>query len=287
MLSHTIQVIPAIASEYPDALRILSDLPDPIYAIGDVSLLQKRLVSIVGTRNPTSYGLRTTRALATAFVNHDYGIVSGMARGIDSCAHRTALDAGGATVAILGTGIDVPYPVGHTELHRAISESGLVLSENPPGQRAYQGAFPRRNRIIAALGKATIVVEAGHKSGAKNTAKHAQDLSKNLGCVPGPIDSEQSAGTNHLLRDGEAALIASIEDALTLAGVTNVKQVEPSLLNELDARVWSAIGCETLTVDTIAVRASLSTRDCLASITSLELSGLVESLLTGEVRRRI
>jgi DNA processing protein len=286
VISQNIQVISATASHYPDALRILPDVPDPIYAIGDVSLFDKPLVSIVGTRNPTAYGLRTARALACAFVKHDYAIVSGMARGIDSAAHRTALDSGGSTIAVLGTGVDVPYPVGHTELHRAISQRGLILSENPPGQRAYKGAFPKRNRIIAALGRATIVVEAGHKSGAKNTASHAQSLFKSLGCIPGPIDSEQSAGTNHLIRDG-ATLIPTIEDALSLAGVQNVKQVEPFQLNELDARVWSAVGCETLSVDAIAVRARLSTRDCLASITSLELSGLVESLITGEVRRRI
>lgn len=287
MISQHINIIHSGAPQYPAALAVLADVPDPIYAIGDVSILDKPLVSIVGTRNPTSYGLRTTRALTSAFVSHGYAVVSGMARGIDAAAHRTALDCGGSTVAVLGTGIDVPYPVGHSELHRAISERGLVLSENPPGQAAHQGAFPKRNRIIAALGRATIVVEAGHKSGAKNTAKHAQAMFKNLGCVPGPIDSEQSAGTNHLLRDNEAVLIASIEDALTLAGVKNVKQVEPFQLDELDARVWSAIGPETLSVDAIALRTGLSTRDCLSSITSLELSGMVETLLTGEARRRV
>jgi DNA processing protein len=285
-MSQHIQIIPSSAPNYPHALRILPDVPDPIYAIGDVSLLEKPLVSIVGTRNPTSYGLRTTRALTAAFVKHDYAIVSGMARGIDSTAHRTALESSGSTIAVLGTGIDVPYPVGHTELHRAISERGLVISENPPGQRAHQGAFPKRNRIIAALGRATIVVEAGHKSGAKNTANHARELHKTVGCIPGPIDSDQSAGTNHLIRDG-ATLIPTIEDALSLAGVENVKQVEPYHLNEIDARVWSAIGCETLTVDAIAMRVRLPTRDCLSSITSLELSGMVETLMTGEVRRRL
>ena len=286
MISHNIQIIPASASHYPDALRILPDIPDPIYAIGDVSLLQKPLVSIVGTRNATSYGLRTTRALASAFVKNGFGIVSGMARGIDSAAHHAALESGGSTVAVLGTGVDVPYPVGHTELHRVISERGLIISENAPGQRAHKGAFPKRNRIIAALGRPTIVVEAGAKSGARNTANHAIEMALDLACVPGPIDSPQSAGTNILLRDG-AKVIATVEDALNLAGVRNVKQIEPFHLNELDARVWSAIGCETLSVDTIATRSGLSTRECLASITSLELSGMVETLLTGEVRRRV
>jgi DNA processing protein len=285
VISRRIATIAASAPEYPQGLRDLAVVPDSIFAIGDLGILEMPLVSIVGTRDATAYGLRTARSIATALAKAGVGIVSGMARGIDAAVHLAALDAGGSTVAVLGTGIDVPYPVGHTELHRIICERGLVISENPPGATAHKGSFPKRNRIIAALGKATIVVEAGHKSGALNTARHALELDRTLAAVPGNIDSPESAGTNLLLRDG-AAVIASVEDALAIAGVPGAEQEAPLQLGDADGRVWATLGGETLSVDLVASRASLSTRDCLAAITSLELAGMVESLVTGEVRRR-
>jgi DNA processing protein len=208
-----------------------------------------------------------------------------MARGIDAAVHRAALECGGWTIAVLGTGIDIPYPVGHAELHRVIGERGLLLSENAPGLRAHKGAFPKRNRIIAALGQSTIVVEGGHKSGAINTANHVLSLGKTLAAVPGPIDAPQSKGTNHLLRDG-ASVIAEVADALALAGISQPAQAEPARLSELDGRVWSAIGGETIGLDLVARRAGLSARACLTSVTALEMSGMVECLVTGEVRRR-
>ncbi len=285
MNSATIQSISVSAPDFPQALTELRQIPDQLFAIGDLAITKLPLISIVGTRDPTPYGLRITRTLTTALACAGQGIVSGMARGIDGAAHRAALDANGSTIAILGTGIDTPYPAGHRELHRLIGQRGLVLSENRPGATAHKGSFPRRNRIIAALSKFTIVIEAGHKSGALNTAQHALELGRPLAAVPGPIDSPQSAGTNALIRDG-AIVIASVADALALAGVTQVQQPEPIHLSETDAAVWSAIGGETLAIDSVAARARLSTRECLAAITSLELSGMVESLITGEVRRR-
>ncbi len=136
----------------------LATPPSPLYAIGCVSALVRPRVAIVGTRNSTAYGERVTRTLTRALVRAGVSIVSGMARGIDGAAHRTAIEEGGNTVAVLGTGVDVPYPAGHRQLHRSIAEHGLVLSENPPGASAHKGAFPKRNRIIAALAPVTIVV---------------------------------------------------------------------------------------------------------------------------------
>jgi DNA processing protein len=285
VISTGIQLVASTAPAFPESLRDLNAVPDPIFAIGNVDLLRMPLVSIVGTRDATSYGLRTARALATAFAKNGVGVVSGMARGIDAAAHRAAIDAGGATIAVLGTGVDVPYPVGHTELHRIIREHGLVISESGSGAKAHQGAFPKRNRIIAALGKITIVVEAGHKSGAQNTARHALELDRQLACVPGPIDSPQSAGTNQLLRDG-AHVVATVDDALALAGIRNASQQEPVHLGDDEAKVWLAIGVETIGIDVIAVRSGLETRRALAAVTALELNGMIESLITGEVRRR-
>jgi DNA processing protein len=210
-----------------------------------------------------------------------------MARGIDAAAHRTALEEGGNTVAVLGTGVDVPYPVGHRLLHEAIGEQGLVLSENPPGTRAGQGAFPKRNRIIAALAPVTIVLEAGFRSGALNTASQALELGRTVAAVPGPIDSDQSRGSNQLLRDG-AVLIAAPDDALALLGVSPPKgsQPPPPLLPDSEQKVWDAIAEGFVSTDDLPGATGLSIAECLAAITSLEILGLVECSLAGEIRRR-
>lgn len=286
MNSAGILAIAATSPAFPPQLADLELVPDPIFAIGTLQAFEGPLVSIVGTRDPTAYGMRATRLIASALVQSGVGIVSGMARGIDAAAHRSALELAGRTIAVLGTGVDVPYPAGHRELHRVIAKRGLVLSENGSGARAHKGSFPRRNRIIAALAPLTIVVEAGLKSGALNTARHALELGRTLAAVPGPIDSPQSAGANLLLRDG-ATLISCVSDALALAGVSASVQPQPVNLSDTDARVWSAIGSETLSIDAIAARAHVATRECMAAVTSLELGGMVESLITGEIRRRI
>jgi DNA processing protein len=161
----------------------------------------------------------------------------------------------------------------------------LVISENPSGAHAYKGSFPERNRIIAGLAKAVIIVEAPYKSGAINTARQALAMGVTVAAVPGPIDSPQSAGSNLLIRDG-ALMIASVADALTLAGVEGVKQLEPLTLNPTEKLVWSAIGGGTVSIDAIGTASKLAARDCMTAVTSLELRGLVECLVSGEVRRR-
>ena len=267
----------------------LNDLPTPprkLYALGDLSLLERPAVAIVGTRDSTHYGERTTRKLAQDLVQAGVCIISGMARGIDGIAHRTALESNGATVAVLGTGVDVPYPAGHRSLHRQIASRGLVLSENEPGQTAQRGSFPKRNRIIAALARITIVVQAGHKSGALNTASHALDLGRVVAAVPGEIDSGQSAGTNQLIRDG-ALVITSPADVLALLGLA-APPAERTLpaLPENEQRVWETIAFNFTDPDLICLKTGLAAAECLAAITSLELMGLAECSIAGEVRRR-
>ncbi len=270
---------------YPVQLLDLALPPQRLFSIGDWRHTDRPLIAIVGTRNPTHYGIRTARAIASALSRAGVTIVSGMARGIDATVHRAALEHPASTIAVLGTGIDVPYPAGHRELHRAIATSGLVISENPSGAPAHKGAFPRRNRIIAGLARATIVIEAGHKSGALNTAAHALDADRPVAAVPGPIDSPQSDGANQLIRDG-ALVIASVADALALAGVSAHDQPEPIDVFGSDAAVWSSLSSGSLTMDALAAASRISTRECLASVTSLELRGLVECMMSGEVRRR-
>jgi len=274
------------SSEYPRELNDLAHPPRELYTIGRSSALATPRVAIVGTRNSTAYGERITRTLTRALVRGGVSIVSGMARGIDAAAHRTAVEEGGNTVAVLGTGVDVPYPVGHRQLHRTIADHGLLLSENPPGMKAAQGAFPKRNRIIAALAPVTIVVEAGFRSGALNTASQAIELGRVVAAVPGPIDSDQSRGSNQLLRDG-AVLIAAPEDALSLLGVSLPRVVPPApLLPESEQKVWDAIAEGFVETDTLPASTGLTIAECLAAITSLEIIGLVECSLAGEIRRR-
>ena len=275
------------SAEYPTELLDLRHPPFELYAMGRAAALTKPRVAIVGTRNSTAYGERITRSLTRSLVRAGASVVSGMARGIDGAAHRTALEEGGNTVAVLGTGIDVPYPVGHRQLHRAIAERGLVVSENQPGMRAQKGAFPKRNRIIAALAPVTIVVEAGFRSGALNTASQALELGRTVAAVPGPIDSEQSRGSNQLLRDG-AVLIAAADDALTLLGLSASADhgAATPLLPDTEQRVWDATDKGFIEMDSLPATTGLTMAECLGAVTSLEILGLVECSLAGEVRRR-
>ena len=273
--------------QYPIELLDLQHPPTELYAIGREAALTGPRVAIVGTRNSTAYGERITRSLTRSLVRAGVSVVSGMARGIDGAAHRTALEEGGWTVAVLGTGIDVPYPVGHRQLHRAIAERGLVVSENPSGMKARKGAFPKRNRIIAALAPVTIVIEAGFRSGALNTASQALELGRVVAAVPGPIDSEQSRGSNQLLRDG-AVLIAAADDALALLGISPPQdpgQANP-VLPETEQKVWDALATGVTYMDSLPATTGQSMAECLAAVTSLEILGLVDCSLAGEVRRR-
>jgi len=271
--------------EYPPALLHLHDPPPVLWFRGRWSTLAEPVVAIVGTRRATSYGLRVTRELASAFTRAGACVVSGMALGIDACAHRAALDGGGRTVAVLGTGADIAYPRAHSALHRQIAAEGLVLSELPPGARSDQGSFPRRNRIIAALARLVIVVEAPESSGALNTATHASNLGRDVAAVPGPIDSPHSVGSNQLLRDG-AHVITSVADALALAGLEVRAPRAPELHGEDEARVWSALEKSVASLDELCARAAMPVARCLTAVTALELRGIIECAFTGEVRRR-
>ncbi len=272
-------------SVYPASLLELPDPPPTLYCVGNASLLSLPSVAIVGTRRATAYGERVTRELAGSLARGGAVVVSGLARGIDAAAHQAALEAGGLTVAVLGTGVDVAYPVSHRALQAEIAERGLLVSEEPPGSRATTSSFPKRNRIIAAITKATIIVEAPLRSGALITAEHATDLNRTVAAVPGPIDSPQSAGSNLLLRDCATA-IASVDDALTIMGIAPSRSSSPNPRTPAERRVLDALALGPTDLDSLATISGLPARDCLAAVTTLELRGAVVCELTGEVRRR-
>jgi DNA processing protein len=276
---------------YPTALLDLSDPPPALWALGDRSLHAgtRPCVAIVGTRDATAYGERAAASLGRTLAGAGVVVVSGMARGIDAAAHVASLDAGGGTIAVLGSGVDVAYPRSHRALHRRIVTEGLVLSELPPGSAPTPGAFPRRNRIIAALARATIVVEAGFRSGALITAGVALELGREVGAVPGPIDVGQAAGSNALLRDG-AAVVAEAGDAVALAGLAasapNVSAVpEPAALGEDELTVWRALATRVADVDTLCTLTELPARRCVAALGALEAAGHVRMDFGGTVAR--
>lgn len=268
---------------FPERLRDLRDPPRQLHVLGDWPVDAPAL-AVVGTRQSSAYGRRATRALVEAVARAGITVVSGMARGIDAEAHEAALDAGGYTVAVLGTGVDVPYPALHRALHRRLAHEGAVVSEQPMGRTAFQGCFPRRNRIVAALADVTLVVEAGLDSGAMITAGLALELGRTVAAVPGPITERHHEGANTLLRDG-AHVVASPADLLALFGKSVAALAAPSLTGD-ERLVWDAIAAGGADVDTIAALTQLPVSHCLAAITTMELRGVVECAITGEVRRR-
>jgi DNA processing protein len=273
--------------DFPQALREIQRPPESIFTIGDETILRmapNRLVAIVGTRDASPYGVRVAAALADAFTKAGVGVVSGLARGIDSAAHRAALEAGGKTIAVMGTGVDVPYPVGHRRLHAEIAAKGLLVSENEPGTPAGPGCFPRRNRIIAGLARVTIVVEAPYKSGAINTATQALDAGRVVAAIPGPIDSPRSAGANLLLRDG-AQIIHSIDDALMLYGLSRARKDETPALGGVESTLWDALAAGPASAELLTSRSGLNVRQVLEGIVRLELCGMVQQQANGSIER--
>ncbi len=199
------------ATGYPERLRALSDPPAILWTRGDAALLDLPAVAVVGARRATESGRRVAHEIGAGIAQAGFVVVSGLALGVDGAAHQGALDSCGLTLAVLGSGADRPTPRRHARLASRISEAGLVVSEFDPGTDAAPFHFPRRNRVIAALGAALVVVEAAARSGALITVDHALDLGRTVFAVPGPLDRPQSAGTNALIRDG-ATVVTSIAD---------------------------------------------------------------------------
>jgi DNA processing protein len=273
---------------WPRALNDLRTVPAQLYLLGRRELLTapRGLVAIVGTRKSTAYGERVADRLGEAFASAGVPVVSGLARGIDAAAHRGALRGHGRTVAVMGTGVDVPYPVGHRDLHATIATQGLVVSEQEPGSGAHPGSFPNRNRLIAALARVVIVVEAPHKSGAMNTVEHALGLGRTVAAVPGPIDSPQSAGTNWLLGTG-GQVAATVDDALSLMGVHASALPPVEDLEPIEVDVLAAVPSSGAYLDEVAGSSRLPIRQAGVVLTALELKGRVWLGSDGRVSRRL
>ncbi|MDX6626198.1 MAG: processing protein [Solirubrobacterales bacterium] len=276
---------------YPGSLRDAADAPWALIGRGAPGLLDGLepfgTVTIVGARRATSYGREIARDLGRELAAAGMVVVSGLAFGIDACAHRGALD-GGRTIAVLGCGPDVAYPASHRSLWRRICEEGLVLSEFPPGAAPWRWTFPARNRIMAALAGMTVVVEAAAKSGSLITADLAADLGRDLGAVPGPVTSRASAGPNNLLAGG-ACLVRDAQDVLDAmlgAGVQRIERAGP-VLDEGLAAVLGAVDAGASSCDAVATALDLAGPTAGAALARLELLGYVTCSMMGLYSRTL
>ncbi|HYX75835.1 MAG TPA: DNA-processing protein DprA [Gaiellaceae bacterium] len=263
-------------AEFPELLGQIHDPPRVLYlrGAGEAELLARPAVAIVGARACSPYGSQVARMLGRELAAAGLVIVSGLARGVDGEAHRGALEAAGLTVAVLGCGIDRDYPAAHKDLARRICELGLVVSEYEPGVEPAPWRFPARNRIIAGLAAATVIVEARERSGALITADFALEDGREVFAVPGEITGSLAAGTNRLLRQG-ATPLTSAADVLDVYGVGPVPAVQPEALGPTASCVLGRLADSSATADELARATGLDAGPLAAALAELELAGLV------------
>jgi DNA processing protein len=259
---------------FPARLATIHDPPVGLFVRGaaPLELLSRPVIAVVGARACSPYGTAVALTLGRELAAAGVAVVSGLARGVDAAAHRGALDAG-ATVAVLGCGVDRDYPRAHASLAAAIAARGLILSEYAPGVEPAPWRFPARNRIVAGLADATVVVEARERSGALITADLALDEGRDVLAVPGEITSRLSRGTNHLLRLG-ATPVTGVGDVLAAVGLSPVPAAD-AVLDQRLAEVRAAVADGPAAADELARRTGLSPAALAAALTELELLGLV------------
>jgi DNA processing protein len=274
---------------YPELLRQTGQAPWVLYARGRIEKLYRPCIAIVGTRTPTAYGKRVAEVFGRDLSEAGVCVVSGLARGIDGCAHIGAIKGDGGTIAVIGCGIDVIYPREHAYLYREIAEKGLILSEYPPGLPAAPGLFPQRNRIIAGLSLGTLVVEAALRSGSLITADQALDESRDIFAIPGPINSPKSAGTNSWIQKGAKLVTNAFElleeyKHLALPGVNgsaaqSANGVEVGkILSPEESRVLEILFEGPATIDELVERLQTNFGLLHAILLSLQMKKRIEQL---------
>lgn len=267
--------------EYPGNLKQIYDPPPLLYVRGSLSPQDARAIAVVGSRHPTLYGQAAAERIARGLSRRNITVVSGLARGIDSCAHRGALAGGGRTLAVLGCGADVVYPPENRDLFEQIAAKGAVLSEFPLGTPPDRDHFPTRNRLISGLSLGVAVVEATLRSGSLITARFALEQGRDVFAVPGNVDSLRSAGTNRLIKQG-AKLVSRAEDIEEeIFPVRDWRPPEnPPVppLTEDEEQVFSVLGSEFQHIDAITAQTSLGTAQVARILLSLELAGHVKQV---------
>ncbi len=278
-----IEIVPFSDPSYPERLRAIADPPPCLYVKGALQADDEKAVAIVGSRSASDYGRRVARDLARGLASLGFTVVSGMARGIDGMAHESALQAGGRTIAVLGSGVDRAYPPEHEGLYHRISENGAVISELPIGTRPMAFNFPARNRLISGLSLGVVVVEATEKSGSLITASLALEQGREIFAVPGEVGASRSRGGHRLIRQG-AKLVESVDDI--------IEEIAPQLVRRADAvgqparalpanavdnarKIYSLLLENTLQVDQVIERSGLPPAQVLEILLDLELQGFL------------
>ncbi len=267
---------------YPESLKKIYDPPAFLFIKGSILQQDDLSIGIVGSRVPSHYGKSVTEQFSRELVGLKFTIISGMARGIDTAAHNGALKAGGRTIAVLGSGIDIVYPPENNKLLEQIAENGAVISEYPLGTYPDGGNFPRRNRIISGLSLGVLITEAGAKSGALITAFQALEQNREVFAVPGPINSGKSAGSNQLIKEG-AKLVQGVQDIVRelenqIEFRIKTPEKEQPNLKGLDKVIFDLLQDEPQHVDNLAMKAKKSVPEVLTVLLTLELLGIVRQL---------
>jgi DNA processing protein len=278
-----IRILSFSDQDYPNNLKNIYDPPPIIFIRGQIKPEDEKAIAVVGARQSSAYGKLVAESLVKELVVHNLTIVSGLARGIDSISHQAALKAGGRTIAVLGSGLDIIYPPENKKLANRIAESGAVISEFLLGTKPEATNFPQRNRVISGLCLGTVIVEAGPKSGALLTAQHALEQNREVFAVPGDIRAQGSKGTNSLIKQG-AKLVGSVEDILIEIGQlvddSAIKRPNPALetLSKEEKNIFELLSTEPNHIDNIAKQSGFRTGDALSILLSLELKDLVKQL---------
>ena len=268
-------------SDYPASLKQIYDYPPVLFVKGDLPKTAEPCLAVVGTRRPTAYGRQAAGELVADLVRSGVHIVSGLARGIDSVAHQSALDAGGTTVAVFASGLDIVYPRENARLAASITEHGALISEHPLGTRPKPESFPLRNRIMSGISLGVLVIEAGERSGALITAHQALEQNREVLAVPGSIFSPASNGTNRLILEG-AKLVRQCEDVieeLNLGAVTQqLPLTMPSPSNDTESAILRHLSNEPTHIDEICRGSGLPMSELSSALAMMELKGIARQL---------
>lgn len=276
-----VQVLTWADDDYPERLRNIAQSPPMIYLRGRLAPDDDWAVAVVGTRKPSHYGREVAQRISETLAAAGVTVVSGLARGIDALAHKGALAVGGRTLAVLGSGVDRIYPAEHRQLAQQIMQAGALISDYPLGTRPEASNFPGRNRLISALGRATVIVEAGAKSGALITAEFAVEQGREVYAVPGSILNKNSVGTNRLIRDGARPLLSAEEllEELNLSQVVAQAGARAILVSDPTERLLlDALSNDPLHVDDLGAQTGLPIAQVSSLLAMLELKGMVREI---------
>ena len=266
---------------FPARLKEIYDVPPVLYVRGDITPEDEWTIAVVGTRRATIYGREVTERLVTELVRNRITVVSGLARGIDSIAHHTALEAGGRTIAVFACGLDIVYPPENVKLAQAVIEHGAIVSEYPLGIKPKADHFPRRNRIMSGISLGVLVTEAGEGSGAMITASLALEQNREVFAVPGSILSPASRGVNRLIKEG-AKLVSEVQDILEELNLTMIpRQMEMRELvpeNETESLIMRHLSHEPIHIDEVCRSSSLPIATVSSTLAMMELKGIVRQM---------